>query len=101
LLTECTHNLSFEFMLYDWDPEKEQWLREHRGVSFLHVLHHIERGDLLDVREHHNKRKHPGQRLFIVRMGGYVYIVPFVMDDTTIFLKTIIPSRKETRRYLK
>ncbi len=88
-------------MLYDWDPEKEKWLRKHRGLSFLHVLHHIDHGDLLDVREHDNKEKYPNQRLLIVQMGTYVYIVPFVTDETTIFLKTIIPSRKETRRHLQ
>jgi len=32
-------------------------------------------------------------------MKGYVYLIPFVEDDETIFLKTIIPNRKVRRRY--
>ncbi len=88
-------------MVYDWDPEKEEWLNENRNLSFLHVLYHIERGDLLDVREHTNKEKYPHQKVLIVKMNDYVYAVPFVEDGETWFLKTIIPSRKETKRYLK
>jgi len=29
-----------------------------------------------------------------------VYLVPFVEDEQTVFLKTIIPSPKATRQYL-
>ncbi len=88
-------------MVYDWDPEKEEWLNENRNLSFLHVLYHIDRGDLLDVREHANKAKYPHQKVLMVKMNDYVYAVPFVEDGETWFLKTIIPSRKETKRYLK
>ena len=88
-------------MVYDWDPEKEEWLNENRNLSFLHVLYHSDRGDLLDVREHTNKEKYPHQKVLIVKMNDYVYAVPFVEDGETWFLKTIIPSRKETKRYLK
>ena len=88
-------------MIFDWDSDKEEWLNENRGLSFHHILYHIENDDLLDVREHPNKEKYPTQSTLIVRMNDYVYIVPFVTDGEILFLKTIIPSRKETRRYLK
>jgi uncharacterized DUF497 family protein len=88
-------------MIFDWDPEKEKWLKENRGVSFHHVLFHIQKDDLLDIREHTNKDKYPNQKLLIVRMNDYVYVVPFVQEQDTLFLKTIIPSRKETKRYLQ
>lgn len=88
-------------MLYDWVPEKEEWLKINRGLSFHHVLYQIDNGHLLDVREHPNKEKYPHQKLLIVRMDEYVYVVPFVEDGEILFLKTIIPSRKETRRYWK
>ena len=41
-----------------------------------------------------------GQRNFVVRREHYVYLVPFVEDEHTVFLKTIIPSRKATKEYL-
>jgi hypothetical protein len=41
-----------------------------------------------------------GQRIFVVRREDYVYLVPFVEDEHTVFLKTIIPSRKATKEDL-
>ena len=88
-------------MVFDWDPQKEEWLKANRSLSFIHVLYHIDKGDLLDVREHANKEKYPNQKVLILKMNDYAYLVPFVEDGDTWFLKTIIPSRKETKRYLK
>jgi len=34
-------------------------------------------------------------------IGNYAYLVPFVETESEIFLKTIIPSRKATRKYLE
>jgi hypothetical protein len=58
-------------------------------------------GWLLDILEHPNREKYPNQRVFIVNMEDYAYIVPFVEDGDRIFLKTIIPGRKMTRKYLR
>ncbi len=35
----------------------------------------------------------------IVDIDGYAFVVPFVADGDVLFLKTIIPSRKMTKRY--
>ncbi len=45
--------------------------------------------------------RYAGQRIFVVRRDTYVYLVPFVEDDRLVVLKTIIPSRKATRMYLR
>jgi hypothetical protein len=66
----------------------------------LDIVCHIERGDLLDILEHPNPERYAGQRIFIVRRDDYVYLVPFVEDEHTGFLKTIIPSRKATKQYV-
>ncbi len=60
----------------------------------------MEKGNLLDVIKHDNPDKYPKQKIFIVRIDNYVYLIPFVENDLEIFLKTIIPSRKMTRKYL-
>jgi uncharacterized DUF497 family protein len=87
--------------LFDWSDEKIEWLRnERRGVSFEEVVYHLTHGGLLDTIEHPNQEQYPGQRIFIVDVDGYACLVPFVEDDETIFMKTIIPSRKMTKRYL-
>ena len=86
---------------FTWDPERNQKLKAERDVSFEEVVFHIERGDLLDVLEHPREHKYQGQRIFVVEIENYAYLVPFVEGEKEIFLKTIIPSRKATRLYLK
>lgn len=85
---------------YDWNQEKNEWLRLERGITFQDILYHMQHGDLLDAIEHPNQDRYPNQRIFIVNVEGYACIVPFVETDDCIFLKTIIPSRKMTKLYL-
>ena len=85
---------------FAWDEAKNEKLKRERGIGFEEVVFHIERGDLLDILEHPNQNRYPGQRIFVVRRDNYVFLVPFVEDDRLVALKTIIPSRKATRTYL-
>ena len=85
---------------FDWDDAKNAKLRAERAIGFEDIVFHIERGDLLDVLEHPNPDRYAGQRIFVVRRDDYVYLVPFVEDEQTVFLKTIIPSRKAAKQYL-
>lgn len=84
---------------FTWNPEKNDTLRRERGLGFEDVVFHIEAGDELDVLEHPNQERYPNQKISVVLIEGYVYLVPFIESDTEIFLKTIIPSRKATKRY--
>jgi hypothetical protein len=86
---------------FRWNSRKNELLRTGRGASFENVTVAIESGGLLDVLAHPNQRKYPGQRVWVVAWDGYAYLVPFVEEDGYLFLKTIIPSRKATRDYLK
>ena len=85
---------------FDWDFQKDEQLKQERDISFEDILIAIDEGDILDIVEHPNKEKYPSQKVFIVNMNGYAYLVPFVEDKEKIFLKTIIPSRKATRQYI-
>jgi uncharacterized DUF497 family protein len=86
---------------FSWNEEKNELLLAERDISFEDIVLYIEKGFLLDVLEHPNPEKYPGQKIFVVQVEEYVYLVPFVEDEKEIFLKTIIPSRKATRKYLK
>ena len=86
---------------FRWSPTKNEALQAARGVSFESIVIAVEGQGLLDVVEHPNKRKYPEQRMLVVTFDGYVYLVPYVEEDDHFFLKTIIPSRKATRDYLK
>jgi uncharacterized DUF497 family protein len=83
-----------------WNWEKNEALKEERGVSFESMVVAIEAGGLLDILAHPNERKYPHQRVLVVARDGYAYLVPFVEEDDYFFLKTVIPSRKATRDYL-
>lgn len=83
-----------------WNEEKNRRLNQERGITFEQIVFHILQGDLLQVEEHPNQEKYPGQKYFIVRVDDYAYIVPFIENDNGAFLKTIYPSRKATRQYL-
>ena len=85
---------------FSWSAEKNRLLIDERGISFEEIVFHIERGDVLDILEHPNPEKYPTQRVFVVNVEGYAYIVPFVENEIEVFLKTVIPSRKATRDYL-
>jgi uncharacterized DUF497 family protein len=86
---------------FSWCSDKNELLKAERNVSFEDVFFHIERGFLLDVLEHPNRERYAGQKIFVGQMNDYVYLVPFIETDREIFLKTIIPSRKANRKYLK
>ena len=86
-------------MRYDWSEEKNKLLKDSRNVGFEEVLLAMDEGRLLDVVPHHNLEKYPNQKLFIVRIRGYIYYVPFVEDEEKIFLKNIVPSRKYQKNY--
>jgi hypothetical protein len=85
----------------DWNEQKNDRLKAEREICFEDILVAINEGGLRDILAHHNPEKYPKQRVYVVQFGEYIYLVPFVEDETKIFLKTIYPSRKLTKRYLK
>jgi hypothetical protein len=80
----------------NWNTEKNLLLKKTRGICFEDIVFFIERGDVLDDYEHPNQKDYPGQRIMVVGIGDYAYLVPFVENDEELFLKTLIPSRKAT-----
>ena len=76
--------------LITWNPEKNAVLRKERGVSFEDVVFHIMAGDILDTVDHPNQVKYPGQKIHVVAIEDYVFLVPFVESEDEVFLKTVI-----------
>lgn len=86
--------------IFKWNAEKNEILAKERGITFEEIIQRIEAGAKVIETEHPNKKKYPNQRILIVDVEGYAYLVPFVVNKDEYFLKTIIPSRKATRKYL-
>lgn len=85
-----------------FNEEKNQLLKATRGIDFGDVMDALKEEKLLaDIA--HSSQKRPHQRLYAVEIKGYVYAVPYVLDNRKqeIFLKTIYPSRTLTKIYLK
>jgi uncharacterized DUF497 family protein len=85
--------------IYSWNPDKNEKLILERGISFEEIVLNIELGHEIEIYDHPNQDKYPGQKISAVIVEDYVYLVPFVENEDGIFLKTIIPSRKATKRH--
>ncbi|NKC15185.1 MAG: toxin [Gammaproteobacteria bacterium] len=85
--------------VYNWNADKNQDLILGRNISFEEAIFYIKHGGLLDDIVHPNTEDYPNQRIFIVRIVNYVYLVPYVENE--VLFKTIIPSRKFTKMYLE
>ncbi len=85
---------------FRWSPQKNLLLKAERGISFEEITVAVEAGALLEVVSHPNPKKYPRQRIMVVEVFGYAYLVPYVEAEDHFFLKTIIPSRKATRDFI-
>jgi len=86
-------------MLFDWDVEKNDRLKRERGVSFEEAAFSIQMGKVLAIIRNRQER-YRDQMLAVIEINDYAYVVPYVVKDEKIFLKTIFPSRKYTKKYL-
>lgn len=85
--------------IFNWNKEKNNILKASRGISFEEVVNAIEERNLLEIIPNQSKN-HEGQNCFLVKINDYAYIVPYVENEESIFLKTIYPSRKHKKFYL-
>lgn len=88
-------------MEFTFDTDKSLWLKETRGVSFEEVILLINEGLVVEVIEFDKYHRHAGEKIYVVDIGGYAYLVPYEDKGDEIELKTIYPSRKATKKFLE
>lgn len=88
-------------MKFEWDPNKNEWLKKERRISFEQIIFHLLQGDLWKIADHPDQIRYPGQKIYFVIVDDYIYLVPHLKQKDRIGLKTIIPSRKATKDYKK
>lgn len=93
--------MKLRFAGFEWSEEKNLWLKLERGLSFEEVVKAIQIGDVLDIREHPNQAKYPGQYLIVVKIRDYAWVVPCKPEGDRIKLFTAYPSRKYTKKFLR
>ncbi len=86
--------------IYSWSSEKNEALKRERNISFEEIVLNIQLGNEIDIYDHPNKARYPNQKISVVVIEEYAYLVPYVEETNEIFLKTIIPSRKATKQYI-
>jgi uncharacterized DUF497 family protein len=84
----------------NWNPEKNEFLKQKRGIGFEDIVVAILEKRILDIVQH-PQEKRPGQKYLIVEIDDYAYVVPFVETEEERFFKTVFPSRKYTKIYLR
>ena len=85
--------------IYNWSAAKNEMLVRERGISFERIVFEISMGNEVAMVMHPNQDRYPGPMISVVEVDDYVYLVPFVETESEIFLKTMIPSRKATRKF--
>ena len=96
------HHMLMEIKNFNFSPEKNALLVQARGISFEEIIDAILGGGVIEITDHPNQDKYPQQKVYFLNIDDYVYAVPFVYEnDSTVFLKTLFPTRKQTRKYLQ
>ena len=85
--------------IFNWNEAKNRLLKQTRGISFEEVVLHVEAGDAIDVFDHPNQERYPGQRIYAIVIEDYVYLVPFVESEDEVFLLSLIHISEPTRPY--
>ena len=86
--------------IFRWNSQKNEIFAINKGITFEEIAQKIQSGAKVIETDHLNKKKYPNQKIMIVDVDGYAYLVPYVIEENGYFLKTIIPSRKATKKYL-
>jgi len=86
--------------IYSWSSDKNVALKRERTISFEEIVLNIQLGNEIDIYDHPNSVRYPNQKVSVVVIEDYAYLVPYVEEKNEIFLKTIIPSRKATKQYI-
>ena len=86
---------------YTWNSEKNKLLQRDRKISFEKIVFHIKNGNEINVYDHPNQKKYPGQKISVIIIDEYAYLVPYIESEHEIFLKTLIPNPKATKKYLR
>ena len=83
-----------------WNIEKAKVLQSNKDrnyVTFEDCVIAIEEGRILDDLPHPTRKN---QRIFVLEIYDYAYVVPYIEETDGIFLKTVFQSRKHNKKYL-
>ena len=68
-----------KFMKFEWNPEKNEWLKKERNISFEQIIFHLSQGDIWKTSDH------PGQKIYFVIVDNFIYLVPHIIEKKIFF----------------
>lgn len=86
--------------LIKFNQDKNKKLKLTRGIDFDDIAKIIKKNELVEIIDNPNKKRYQNQKIFLVKIGDSVFVIPFVEEKDYIFLKTVYPSHKYTKKYL-
>ena len=81
---------------FAWKPEKNEWLKKERGISFEQIENSIATNGMKATLVN---RVHPDQIVMVVDLDGYVVAVPATVSSKVVLLRTAYYSRKLNALY--
>ncbi len=75
-----------------WNIDKNNILKKERNISFEKVAKKIKEGNIIDDIYHPNNKKYSNQRIFVIEIDEYIYLVPYVENESEIFFKNHLPK---------
>lgn len=84
-----------------FNQDKNKKLKLTRGINFDRIAELFKSNKQIKTIDHPNKKRYPKQKILLAKIGSHIYAVPFIEEDEYIFLKTIYPSEKYTKKLLK
>ena len=87
--------------IFVWDRTKNEILKKERGICFEDVVACFSEGKVLAIFEHPDQEKYKDQKIAVVEINNYAYAVPYLEEKDKIILKTVYPSRKYTKVFLR
>ena len=77
-----------------WDDKKDTWLKTSRRVGFEQAAAIIEDDAALAVEDHWNPARYPTHRVYVLEIGGYVYLVRSSRRPTRYSSRRSFPAAK-------
>lgn len=84
-----------------WNKEKNKLLKKTRQISFEQIATAIAQKKIVDIFLHPKQNRYKNQKIMLINIKNYIYVVPFIEKGNQLFLKTIYANRKYTKKYLK
>ncbi|MEI7510667.1 MAG: toxin [Candidatus Peregrinibacteria bacterium] len=77
-------------MIFDWNEVKNELLKQDRNISFEEVVIALQDEKKFSIAKYPNPEKYPNQKMYILSLQGYTYMVPFVDTENVRYITGII-----------